>query len=556
MCKVIKDSHPELYEFGIDFIENGADIHRDLKPPPKTQEPYVIKNKLLRELASKHLIDQYNKKRFLGPFNPDEVPEGTYVNAVFVKEKDLSRKKILFLINYSAPKPISINSEIPKKFTTLQYPTLLQNVKKAKEVGPNGYLSVLDLKNCYYNLFLNKKYCKILAIHWQGKILLPCFQPFGIATGCRTLQKVLDVVQEALRILFPKIFKPNGLNMSDHYLDDKVAFHYNIWGNYLQSTIWIMIVAGMGLPFGINKIQLPRKIADLLGFTFNLSLQTYKLIDKKAKKYLKYVWMLIKFYKKGTINKSQKIIGRLRHAGKAVQGGPAFVRGLEEQMHKFIALGYPNNKFYTYNDESMHDLYFWAEALNKFNGIPFDYLLKSKDKIDNFLFSDASANPNLGFGIWDTLGNWCAIKWNKTKLFKIVKKEKIHINELEFISFAIGFLALAEFYENKTICIKADNFTAVMWYIKKAPSFKNKFHKFISFLIRKMVLKCLDKRIYLWIEYIDTNNNKIADHLSRFKKKPFENKQKGIKELPRFKTTFNPIKLLNKLVTKFAYLFN
>ena len=85
-----------MYEFGIDYITNGADIHRDLTPPPTVQEPYIIKNKILRELASKHLIDLYNKKRFFGPFLPSEAPPGTYVNAVFVKEKDLSRQKILF----------------------------------------------------------------------------------------------------------------------------------------------------------------------------------------------------------------------------------------------------------------------------------------------------------------------------------------------------------------------------------------------------------------------------------------------------------------------------
>ena len=113
---------------------------------------------------------------------------------------------------------------------------------------------------------------------------------------------------------------------------------------------------------------------------------------------------------------------------------------------------------------------------------------------------------------------------------------------------------IAEYYKNKTLHIRADNYTAVMWYIKKAPTFKNKYHKFISFLIRKMVLKCLEINCFIWIDYIETEDNKIADCLSRFKKNPFQNIQKGI-VLPKFNKCFNPIKLVNKFVSKYAFLF-
>ena len=103
-------------------------------------------------VASKHLLDSYKDGKFLGPFNEEELPFKVHINPVFVKEKDLSRLKILFLFDFSAPKNNSVNSKIPKKFTTLKYPEFLSYIKTAAWVGASGWVSVADLKNAYYDV--------------------------------------------------------------------------------------------------------------------------------------------------------------------------------------------------------------------------------------------------------------------------------------------------------------------------------------------------------------------------------------------------------------------
>ena len=525
-----------------------------MTPPPIEQKPYPIKDPLLRELASKHLIYLHQRKRFLGPFTKEQLPFGAYSNAVFVKMKDITRQKILFLINYSAPYGNSINSAIPKMFTTLVYPTFAFYIAIASSVGPSGWISVADLKNAYYNVFMMRKYSKILAIFWQGLYLLPLFMPFGIATGCRTLQLILDVIQEALRDIFPEIFLANGKPLSNHYLDDECALHKTWSGAWLQAILWIIIVTLIGLPFSPTKIQLPRKIAQLLGFEINLLTQSYSLIKSKAKKYLKFVLYLIKNRHNATIKRIEKIVGRLRYAGQAIQGGNAFVRALEEQMNSLKSSGYGIHKHFSLNNTGFHELLFWAEALKAFNGVKFSYLLKFNAKITVTLFTDASANPELGCGGWDTLGNWFAIPWSNTLLLDAVKKKNIFINELEFITFAIAILALIDTYKNQVVCIRCDNMAAVIWFIRKAPSFKNKFHKIISFLLRKIMIKCLKNNIFIWIDYISTDLNKIADALSRKDYKAFTYYQKDFDpKVPRFR--INPIKKFNKLTKTFKNLF-
>ena len=159
-------SNPELAEFGRDYIVSGADMHRDLELPEVMAKPYPCPNETLNNLAAKHLVEMHEKGFFIGPFDENNIPfkKGEYyLSPVFVKEKDLSRGKILFLIDYSAPKGNSINSAIPPHHTTMDYPRLLSFVKLAVLVGPNGHISVADLKDAYYYVFIQERFTPALG---------------------------------------------------------------------------------------------------------------------------------------------------------------------------------------------------------------------------------------------------------------------------------------------------------------------------------------------------------------------------------------------------------
>ena len=128
-----------------------------------------------------------------------------------------------------------------------------------------------------------------------------------------------------------------------------------------------------------------------------------------------------------------------------------------------------------------------------------------------------------GCGAWDTAGNWFNIKWNKTNLTQTKLLQEIYINELEFLTLTVSLLMLMDQYKNKVIHIWCDNKATVEWLSKKAPSFTNKYHIWVSYLLRKIMLECLKNRVYIWIEYIKSKDNKRADALSRFEEpKPLE----------------------------------
>ena len=97
-------------------------MERNPIPPSKAEPPYPIRDGPLKELASKKFIDLHEEKRFIGPLSSDELPEGTFVSPVFVKEKDLNRNKVLVLVDYSSPKGASINSGIPPEASYVSFP--------------------------------------------------------------------------------------------------------------------------------------------------------------------------------------------------------------------------------------------------------------------------------------------------------------------------------------------------------------------------------------------------------------------------------------------------
>ena len=391
-----------------------------------------------------------------------------------------------------------------------------------------------------------KKYWKLLAFEFQKRIIFPKYVPFGIATGCAILQALLDIVLIALKKLFPEIFHSNGKTLMYHYLDDTAGGHIKELIAWLQFILYTLFIYIIGLKFSKSKFTQPASTVLLLGFIFDLPLQTLSLNPAKVKEYLNVVIFLVNYPNRASEKLLEKVDGKLRHAAKAVQGGNAFVRGIEEQLTEQRKTRTPSYVEFKLTEEAHHDLIYWAQILKIYNGVPFKYLLKNKKDIDITLFTDAAGHLKRGAGAWDTTGNWFQIKWENTQFYKKPLVAETYINELEFLTFAMAMLLWSKTYVNKVVHIRCDNKAAVGWMIRKAPKFSNRYHKWISYLLRKVMINCLKNRTYVWIDYISTGLNKRADALSRFEEEqPLKVKQPGYPQKVLFKSMSNPTKMFN-----------
>ena len=517
---------------------------------PKSQEkPYKIKDGLLKELASKKLIDLIRQGKLMGPWKKEELHDDIYLSSVFVKEKDLSRNKILLLVDYSSPKGDSINSEIPPRFTYIELPRIRKYLTTILEVGPGATITILDLANAYYNTVLKEEYSRLFSFEFEKLIFIPGYMPFGVATGCRTLQKLLDVINQALVKLFPEIFTLKNKPLGDHYLDDECLIAKNMVQSWLQNIIYMIVCTISGFPMSLNKVQFPTYKGQLLGFDLDLIDLILSLKEKKAKAYYKDVKSERENPHKATLKKSKKIIGRLRYASTAIHNASAFIRQLEEQCVYLTSISYPEHKPYSYNEGALSDLQFWEVLLPNFNGIPFSYICKDMKNFDAYLFTDASGAKDLGCGGWDSFGSSFSFSWSSS----ILKDHPLVLNNcnniLEFLTMVLAVLANKKLYANKSIRAYCDNATAVTWLIKKSPKFKIKYYSFVAFLLRTLNLSLIEQRTFIYFNYIARDNNVRADALSKLKPRALFVPQikPNVKDVI-FKNPINPRKVLSKLI--------
>ena len=97
------------------------------------------------------------------------------------------------------------------------------------------------------------------------------------------------------------------------------------------------------------------------------------------------------------------LIGKLRWASVVVFGGNAFVRRME-----FVANSVSHTSHHVDVAYFKTDLQWWRQQiLYGVNGIPFDFLLRPKDKGDVHVLTDASTG--IGMGGWNRNGNWVSI---------------------------------------------------------------------------------------------------------------------------------------------------
>ena len=133
----------------------------------------------------------------------------------------------------------------------------------------------------------------------------------------------------------------------------------------------------------------------------------------------------------------------------------------------------------------------------------------SAEEID--LFTDASANPNLGCG-GHSRNEWFYYQWNET--FLLDKQPSIEY--LELFGVAIGVLLWAHKYKNKRVCLFCDNISVVYMLNKNTSKCKR-----CMVLIRLIVLHCMVHNVRVFAKHVTTSANDLADHLSRMRIQQF-----------------------------------
>ena len=125
--------------------------------------------------------------------------------------------------------------------------------------------------------------------------------------------------------------------------------------------------------------------------------------------------------------------------------------------------------------------------------------------------TDASANPELGWGAW--CGNkWMWGKWDKP----FFHKHSPSIDFLELYAVVVAVFAWTHILANKHVTVFSDNTPTVAVINDKLASSPNLMH-----LVRFLVLHCMLNNITVVAKYLPGKSNQISDALSQFQFKKF-----------------------------------
>lgn len=398
-----------------------------------------------------------------------------------------------------SPSSLSLNDGITDpKYIQLE---LKNFTKYVKFFNQGSWAAGFDIKSAYRNCYIAPEDQRYLGYQFCGNYYVDCRGTQGVKSMgnicCRQHNHIIQYVNEA--VLHNK-YSTN----TDCYIDD-------IWSvgasqaeaQHISSTMESYFIK-CNKKINYDKKVLSTQFPIANGWSWNLKDKCVGIPVNKAIKYIRLISLVIKI---GvcTLKVLWKICGVIFHLSQPFKDTKVLCHNLLGLIYSHITNSTKKysklfNKTIILPPHIILDLTFWLEYISKFPFMPFNIIL-SKLTFNIWMSTDASGD---GYGVfYDGVG--------LTGLFpSTIAAYNIYIKE--------GLTVLAAICQyryklaGKSIRVKCDNLPFVCSYI-------NRWSKdpIVMKIIYKLVLVCIRYHIVLYIEWIDTKSNCIADMLSRNK---------------------------------------
>ena len=481
-----------------------------------------------KELWNK-VMKEVREKRYAGPFK--HIPFKSFIQSpIGLVPKDGGKKtRLIFHLSYPRNTGKSVNENTPKELTTVEYKNFDDAIRLCLKVGKNCHLAKSDLTSAFRHICMAKKWWKYLIMkakspkdgYWY--YFVDKCMPFGASISCAIFQAFSD----ALAHIMTKVTKSENIN----YLDDFffVALRKMICDGYVQT--FLDLCHQINFPVSIEKTFWGCTLLTFLGLLIDTKRQIICIPNDKLDRAKNMIQkMLNKKNKKTTLRELQKLCGFLNFLCKCIVLGRTFTR----RLYTFgNGLTNPNHHL-SIKQEMKLDLKMWESFLNHpsayYRGF-LDFNTKI-NSLDLDWMTDAAKKDDLGCG--GHFGSkWFIIQWKDN----YIKTYNPSINYLELYALTVSVLLWLKEIRNKRVTIFCDNMSVVHMVNTGVSRCKN-----CMVLLRIITMECLIQNVKISTKHIRTENNTLADQLSRmrydkFRKtarkmnKKFENKPEIVPEI-------------------------
>lgn len=372
----------------------------------------------------------------------------------------------------------------------------------------DDFLSVIDIKSAYRSVAIDPDHSKYQGIRWDfgsGPFYMVDHRLcFGLKCGPFYFNLISEFVQRVLVERYDMRVV--------QYLDDFCV----IGGSYQECLFFqqkvIETLRYLGFMISWKKVSSPATMAVYLGIEIDSEKMQLRLPEVKL---IKLREALERASKKDKISRKnlEKLTGLLAHCATVTRGGSTYCRRLYDLLRGAISNRLAVVQLGT---EAKADIVWWQKFAESFNGV-------STIPRPNFgvkIISDASKK---GFAA-HCGSDWFAGSWRENHKFSLVTPGCSHwvdppvwdtvdgenINELEFWPVLVAIKRWCKIIRSTSVTCITDNLQ-VHHMLKSGPSINRTCMNWI----RELFWVCMLNEISIVPEYIRSEDNTLADSLSR-----------------------------------------
>lgn len=482
----------DFLEFGFPIGYNG---NNEILQQINKKDVWKFKNhkgaQQFPEDMNTYLRKESFNKAIIGPFKDNPFQSGIKISPLnTVPKKDTTERRVI--LDLSFPKGASLNDFISKdeylgENIELVYPKVDDFIQLIRQKGQGCFLFKTDLKRAFRQIKICPSSYNLVAYVWKKHIFCDCVLPMGAKSSAFLCQRFSNAISF---ILF-KI----GIYILN-YLDDLASAETPDHADFAYGTLR-SILEKCGIEEAKSKACPPSTIMTFIGVLFNTKTMTIEVTPDRLieLKLLLRQWL---FKEQASIKEIQSLLGKLNFIAACVKPGRIFI----SRMLKWLKWLYSKDqKKYHIPPYVKKDILWWYKFLPTYNGVSM-MLYEEWCKPDEIFSSDSCLEGCGGF--WQGMFFHSSFPEN-------FKYSKYNINILEIFSIIICLKLWGKFFCQKRIQVYCDNFSVVT----VINSGKSKC-EILQMCLREIAYIAATNQFEIRAIHLGTNENRIADHLSRW----------------------------------------
>lgn len=404
----------------------------------------------------------------------------------------------------SRPEGNNVNSNISSLVEQFKFKSV-DNVVDYLHEGE--FMAVSDIKNAYRSVPINPDHSKFQGIRWEVDAQEKWFVDRRLCFGLRCGPYYLYLLSEFIANTMVRFHNMRIVNYLDDFLVTDSSFDLC---QESQNKV-ITFLRFLGLHISWAKVTPPSQITNYLGVTIDSVKMELRLPPEKLDK-LNAALEQFSGKKSATKKQIEKLAGILSHCATVVRGGRTFCR----RVYDACKLAASNkSKCVRLSVLVRDDIKWWQKFAAIFNG---------KAAIPQGWFNTpvVSDSSKLGFAAF-TDQDWLCGNWKKETMFKSVCGHVVsppscdcydpdNINVLELWPIVCALHRWCNQMKNFKVELVTDNMQVL--YMLKTGRSKN---VTCMYWLRELFWVCLVYNITLSPTYIRSEDNVVADVLSRLK---------------------------------------